>query len=481
MIALNDLRELPGGTVRQLGGERFEDVRFDSRALRPGDLFVALRGSRDGHDFIPDAIDRGAAGLLVSRPVLAPEGISVVEVPDTLIALQDLAAAARQRFAGPVIAITGSVGKTTTKAMTSAVLRANHDAYANEASFNNHIGVPLTLLGIAPHHTHVVSEIGTNHPGEIDALAHLVDPDIAALTTVGYAHIGNFTSRKELATEKTDLLRRVRHGGHWIVNIDDPLIREQLAEIRRPDVTSTTISLCSAADLQAHDIKTSETGTTGFVRADVSDHPFALPVTGRHFVYSALIALAIGRRCEVSIRDGIAALSAMPAPAGRAELRRMGARLLVVDDTYNASPDATLAALDLLDELPGDTKIAALGEMRELGDHSDDLHRVVGERAAEVADYLYVVGEAASPLLGAASGRGLDVSDALRPSAAEVAGAVRDRITKSVGSVVVLGKGARFMHMERIPLALSGVEVACSLPLCTLYINCSRCERVTTG
>lgn len=201
MIRREDLLALPGASLLANGPGEFPSARFDTRALTRGDLFVALTGAtRDGHEFIAAAAAAGAGGMLVSNPpTQTPAGVTVIQIPDTLAGPQRLAAAARQRFTGPVVAITGSVGKTTTKAMTAAVLAARHRPYANEASFNNHIGVPLTLLGVDEAHTHAISEIGTNHRGEITALAGLVDPDLAVVTTIGYAHLGNFTSREDLA------------------------------------------------------------------------------------------------------------------------------------------------------------------------------------------------------------------------------------------------------------------------------------------
>ncbi len=483
MIRLEDLLALPGATLLTAGPATFGNVKFDTRTLTPGDLFVALTGAaRDGHAFITSAVHAGAAGVLVAMaPAQALPGVTVVQVPDTLVGLQQLAAAARQRFAGPVISITGSVGKTTTKAMTAAVLAAGHRPYANEASFNNHIGVPLTLLGINGAHSHAVSEIGTNHRGEIAALAALVDPDLAVVTTVGYAHLGNFSSREDLAAEKTDLLRAVRPGGHWIINADDPLIAAEVAGIDRPDVTRTTVGFTSGVEVRAVDVVISPAGTSGRLEVDGQTHPLTLPTPGRHVVASALFALAIGRYYGVAVPAGIAALQTMSMPAGRAQVRDFGGGLTVIDDSYNASPDAMLSGLDLLAALPGVTKVAVLGEMRELGDHSVTLHALIGTHAHGRATDLVTIGQATTALTAAAMAAGHNPTRMRTVDSARAAlAATADLLTNSPRPAVVLIKGSRFMHTERVHLGLAGHRVTCPLPVCTLYINCRECPQLSS-
>lgn len=483
MIQLDDLRALPDAVIRQEGRSVFGRAVTDTRTLADGDLFFALSGARDGHAFIHDAIAKGAAGVVVSDPKTGvADGLTVIAVPDTLAALQQLGAAHRQRSGAEVVAVTGSVGKTTTKTLIAAVLRAEHDVFANEASYNNHIGVPLTLLGIEDHHTHVVSEVGTNHRGEIEALAQLIDPDVAVLTTIGYAHIGNFASRDELADEKADLLRCVRPNGHWVLNGDDPLLAEAAERIDRPDVTATRVGFGPDNDLRATDVVVSERATSGRVQTPGRSLPFELPAAGHHVVSGALVALAVGVHHGVDLAVGIEALRHTPPPAGRADLHRLADDLLVIDDSYNASPDAVLSALDLLGQLQGETKIAVLGEMRELGDHTDRLHRLAGTRAGSVATHVVTIGAATEHLAVAAIAAGLKPSHVTTvDSALDAYGVVRNIVDSTPGPAVVLVKGSRFRHTERVYLGLTGRPVACPLDVCTLYINCSNCPKLSTG
>ncbi|HMG40352.1 MAG TPA: UDP-N-acetylmuramoyl-tripeptide--D-alanyl-D-alanine ligase [Acidimicrobiales bacterium] len=483
MIQLDALRALSGAELRQDGASAFGQAATDTRTLADGDLFFALAGARDGHAFIPDAVTKGAAGVVVSDPsVSVADGVTMVFVPDTLWALQQLAAAHRRRSSAEVVAVTGSVGKTTTKTLIAAVLRTKHDILANEASYNNHIGVPLTLLGIEDRHTHVVSEVGTNHRGEIDALAELIDPDLAVLTTIGYAHVGNFASRDELADEKADLLRRVRPHGVWVLNGDDALLATAAGRIDRPDVTAIRVGFGPGNDIRATDVVVHEHATVGRIEADGRSLPFELPAAGHHVVYAALLAVAVGRHHGVDLPVGIEALRQTPPPAGRADLHRLSDDLLVIDDSYNASPDAVLSALDLLGQLPGRAKVAVLGEMRELGDFTDELHQLAGTHAGAAATHLVTIGAATKHLAEAAVAAGLKPSRVITVDSALDAHASARRIVDSTpGPTVVLVKGSRFRHTERVYLGLTGRQVACGLDVCSLYINCASCPKLSTG
>jgi UDP-N-acetylmuramoyl-tripeptide--D-alanyl-D-alanine ligase len=475
-----------GGTDEATG---FPRASIDTRDLTGGELFVAIKGAaRDGHDFVDAAVSAGAAGLLVSRDVAAPAGVRVVRVPDTLAALQGIGAAVRARSGTTVVAITGSAGKTTTKTMIAQALSQKFAVQANKASFNNHLGVPLNLTAIDPGSTHVVAEIGTNHPGEIAHLAALVRPDIAVITNVGWAHIGNFTDHDALAAEKTDLLRAVGPGGALVVNGDDPQLTRIVPTL--PGVADLTViryGFTEGNDIRAVDVTVTEDGTRGTlqVAATGQEVAFHLAVAGRHFAYAAMAATAVAARCGIDPASVAASLAVSAPPAGRASLHRQDDGLLVLDDTYNGSPDAMVSSLDLLGSLPGRVKVAVLGEMGELGQASTDLHRRVGAVAARHATHLITVGDAATALQDEARAGGLPAANAHTAASALDALTLVRRILRdrdpsvALSDVVVLAKGSRFRHMERVCLGLAGAAVTCPKDLCTLYINCATCDQLT--
>ncbi|MGI9596856.1 MAG: UDP-N-acetylmuramoyl-tripeptide--D-alanyl-D-alanine ligase [Acidimicrobiales bacterium] len=484
MIDIKDVLELPGVTLDQAGPDSFSGPGFDSRRLEPDSLFFALAGERDGHDFIDAAVAGGATGVVVSKPVSVPAGVAVLTVPDTLKALQQLGRSARQGYGGTLIAITGSAGKTTLRGIVADVLGTAHRVHASVGSFNNHLGLPLTLLGIEDEHTHAVLEVGTNSRGEIQFLGLMAEPDIAIVSNVGFAHIGNFESPEEIATEKADLLRSVRPGGTWIINGDDARLMAEVERIDRPDVTCIKVGHQAGNDWLVSDLVVDEDGTSGVVEFGGSTHRFRLALHGRHFATAAAMALAVGVETGIGAEQAIAALGRVAPQAGRAGVIRIDDRLLAIDDTYNASPDAMLAGLDLLDDIDGDNKIAVLGEMRELGDWSPRLHETVVGRAMAVADRVIVIGGETSDIAKAASA--IDDTGARRPATVvDSATAAYNTIARwqadFTGSTVVFVKGARFAHTERVILGLQGRTPRCDLTVCPLYINCRTCDRLEAG
>lgn len=496
MIQVGDvLAAVEGSEVVRQRAERFGRASVDTRDITGGELFVAIGGpSRDGHDFVATAVRAGATGVLISRPAVEVPGldgldVTVIRVPDTLLALQQAAAHARGRSTASVVAVTGSAGKTTAKTLIAQVLQAKFEILANRASFNNHLGVPLTLTQIEPAHTQVICEVGTNHPGEIGHLTGLVAPDVSVVTNVGFAHLGNFAGQQALANEKTDIFNHTRPGGTWVINGDDELL------------TATTLALPGAAqasvvrvgfgtenDLRAVDVHVDEHGTRGRIEVDGQSLPFSIGAAGRHFGYAAMLAVAVGRVHGIAPAEAIEALRGVTPPAGRASLRRIDEHLLMIDDSYNGSPDAMISSLDLLAALPGAVKVAVLGEMRELGDFSADLHSRVGRKAASGVTHLITVGEDAGPLRAGAASNGLSAVDIhTATSARDALDKVRTILTEAGGgageqpAAVVLAKGSRAVHMERVYLGLAGHPVECALTSCPLYINCLDCPELATG
>ena len=494
MIQVDDvLAAVEGAELvrRATGGDagRFGRASVDTRDITGGELFVAIPGpTRDGHDFAAAAVRAGATGVLISRsladtPELAGLDATVIRVPDTLVALQQAAAQARRRSTASVVAVTGSAGKTTAKTLIAQVLQAKFEVLANKASFNNHLGVPLTLTQIEPAQTHVISEIGTNHPGEIGHLSGLVAPDVSVVTNVGFAHLGNFAGQPELAVEKTDIFNHTRPGGTWIVNGDDELLTNTtLALPGAEEATVVRVGFGAGNDLRAVDVNVDENGTRGLIEVDGQTLPFSIGAAGRHFAYATMLAIAVGRAYGIAPSEGIEALRGVQPPAGRASLRRIDDELLMIDDSYNGSPDAMIGSLDLLAALPGEVKVAVLGQMGELGDFSHELHTRVGHKAADCVTDLITVGPNAAPLQAGARDRGLEPAQVHTASSAlEAFEQVKNVLQRQEATAVVLAKGARAMHMERVYLGLAGHQVACALTSCPLYINCADCPKLTTG
>lgn len=428
-------------------------VCTDSRQAQRGDVFVALAGDRfDGHDYWPEARRRGAVALIAERSQArgrAADG-AVIAVTDTRHALGRLAARYRSRFALPVVAVAGSNGKTTTKELLAAVLRQRFKTLWSEASFNNDIGVPLTLLKLERTHEMAVLELGTNHPGELAPLVRLVEPRLGVITGIGREHLEFFGDLAGVAEEEGWLAELLPAEGTLFVDGDSPWA-ETLC--RRTRAAVVRVGFSAGNDWRAREVRVDETGTA-FV-ADAPDAALAgeyrLGLLGRHQAVNALLAVAVGAHLGVSrdeIRRGLAGCAA---PRMRLQMwTANGVRVL--DDAYNANADSVLAALQTLCDLPcTGRRVAVLGDMAELGAQSEAAHAEVGRRAAGLGvSRLFAVGTMARVTAAAARAAGL-------PGTAEfddverAAGAVRDFV--KAGDVVLL-KASRVMRLERIGEAL---------------------------
>ena len=449
MERLSDVARRLGATLH--GDDRgFTRVVTDSRQLKAGDLFVALQGDRfDGHDFVPRAAELGAAGALVSRPV-DRGGSQVLVDGDSLRALQRYAQSWRREFTLPVIGVTGSSGKTTTKQMLAAVVAARGPVLATEGNLNNHIGVPLTLLKLRREHATAVIEMGANHAGEIALLATLAEPGYGIVTQAGDAHLEGFGSREGVAKAKGELFAAVAAAkGTSIVNFDDhyaPLWRE-LARGGK----LLAFGFGSEADVRADDVTPIATGIAFTLRTPAGAERVALNLPGRHNVMNALAAAAAGHALGLSPRQIAAALSTVQPVAGRLNRLRTATGAVLIDDSYNANPTSLAAAIALLAEAKGERRLV-LGEMRELGPEAESIHAQAGRDAkAAGIDRLYTLG--ALPRLAAEAfgsrARAFDEVDALVQALRE---GLDERVT-------VLVKGSRGARMERVVAALSGATV----------------------
>ena len=432
-------------------------LHTDTRTLTAGDCFVALQGDRfDGHTFVGSVQDRGAVAALVSNPVIPdlPEGLGLVEVPNTLEALQRFAATYRSLLPARTIGVTGSSGKTSTKELIASVLRTRFRTKATQGNLNNHIGVPLTLISLEEDDEFGVVEMGMNHPGEIAPLAKMTAPEIGVISSIGPAHIEFFADQAAVAAEKAALIAALPADGVAVLNSDD--------EWSRSIVGMTTARVVwvgngTGSVWHAEDVKVTVDALTFHLSHEGTSVPVRLPVVNRVMAANALLAAAVGHECGLSLEEIASGLEAVKLPGARMQvLKAHGAS--IINDAYNANPASMKAALIALSEFPATgQRLAVLGSMGELGQHAGELHRDIGEFAARqgVAHLIAVGPHAESYVQGARSG-GMNpgqITSAL--DAAEATAALQPLLREGD---VVLVKGSHFMGLERLVEAMAGKD-----------------------
>ena len=425
---------------------RITRISTDSRTLQRGDLFVALRGENfDGHKFVEQAAERGAVAALVDHTWkgAAPKDFPLIRVDDTLIAYQQIAARYRQSLPLKVIAITGSNGKTTTKDFVAAALGRRFRVTKTEGNFNNHVGLPKTILDATSEDQIGVWEIGMNHPGEIAALAKIAAPDVGIITNIGVAHIEFMGSREAIAQEKGALAEAIGPQGTLILNADDPF-SEGIAKRTR---AKSIFAGIKGGTVCAIDLRHSASGSEFTILEGAHRCRAQLPVPGLHMIQNALLAVAAGRVFGLSIEDCAAGLASAPLTKARLQMKTIRG-VQFIDDSYNANPESMRAALATLAELETDgRRIAVLGEMAELGAESERGHREVGEAAASLQiDEVIAIGKTASTIADAAQKAGLEKSRAVA-SADEAAEILADETSPND---LVLIKGSRAARTERV-------------------------------
>lgn len=421
-----------------------DSVSIDSRKIEGGDLFVAIEGPRfDGHDFVDRAIAAGALGVVVHKELTTDPGVFQVRVEDTTRALQDLAHGVRARAAAPVIAITGSMGKTTTKDAAAAAIAPERTVLKTEGNLNNHYGVPLTLLRLGDEEV-VVLEMGMSAAGEIERLAEIARPDVGVLTNVSGVHLEFFESVEAIADAKGELYGALGDDATAVVNADDPLV---LAQARRFEGRKLRYGLGEDVDLRARNIEASALGLQFVVEEREGSATVATPLHGRHNVHNLLAGIAAARAVGVSLESAVAGLRAIEPAAHRGERIELPGGLLVIDETYNANPRAVECALDELAETAAKRRVAVLGDMMELGPEAAALHERVGRHAARRGVHLLVgVGELSRHLLDGAVSEGLEASRTLWcRDAGEAADAVSTRVREGD---VLLFKASRSIGLE---------------------------------
>jgi UDP-N-acetylmuramoyl-tripeptide--D-alanyl-D-alanine ligase len=411
-LSLLEILEATGGG--EVGGTQvgnvFSTFHTDSRTVEQGGVFFALRGAEmDGHRFVDDAIRRGAAAVVVERRRDIPPGIAEILVPDTWAALYALASNTLRRVSPWVVAVTGSNGKTSTKEMIAAILATRFDVLRTMGNLNTETGVPLTLLSLEPHHTALVLEMGMQRAGDIERLVALARPSVGVITNIGVVHMEFFDTREHLARAKGELVAGLSEQGVAVLNADDQFY-PLLVAMTAANITSFGVT---HGDYRVEGYSAAKGGGSEF---SVRGVEVRLTLEGRHQATNAAAALAAGVASRVPLEEGAQALQQVTVEHRLEELPVAGG-YSIVDDAYNASPESMLAAFEAMAESPRRGRLlAVLGQMAELGSVSEESHRRVGRRAAEVFDAVCVVDGERARDLAEAAGAAL-VPD--RPAAAE--------------------------------------------------------------
>ncbi|HJV34778.1 UDP-N-acetylmuramoyl-tripeptide--D-alanyl-D-alanine ligase [Geomonas sp.] len=459
-FTLQEIAEATGGTLSGDAVAVANGVSTDSRQVAAGQLFVALRGDRfDGHDFVAASAEKGVAVFLVDNDWAVanqlPAGCSAVVVPDTLRALGDLAAWHRRRFQIKVVAITGSNGKTTTKEMLAGILTATGPGIKTEGNLNNLIGLPLTLLRLTGRERWAVVEMGMSDFGEIDRLAEIADPDVGIITNAFPAHLENLGSVEGVAKAKGELFLRLKPGSVAVYNVDDPLVSKCPTHL---NVTRLTFGL-RGAEVSSASIKSlGKLGESFTLRLPDQEQPVALKAFGQHNIYNALAAAAAAYSMGISGEVIRAGLEEFTPYDKRFQLEEVGG-VILIDDSYNANPASMAAALRTLKEVREEGRAAAaLGDMLELGEGSEQAHRELGKLAAGCVERLYLLGQLAGEVAKGALEGGLSQENVLVAKD-------HDEIASALTSWLQAGdcalfKGSRGMRMELVARAVRAALAA---------------------
>jgi UDP-N-acetylmuramoyl-tripeptide--D-alanyl-D-alanine ligase len=430
-------------------------LHTDTRTLLAGDCFVALQGDRfDGHAFVPQVKSHGAVAALISHGHIPdlPDDLGLVEVPNTLEALQRFAANYRQLLSVRTIGVTGSSGKTSTKELIASVLRTRFKTKATEGNLNNHIGVPLTLIRLDEDDEYGVIEMGMNHPGELAPLVQMAAPEIGVISSIGPAHIEFFADQAAIALEKSELIAALPPEGLAVLNADDEWSR-RIAQRTRARVV--WIGSRFDSTWRAEDLQVAADGISFLLKHNGGAVPVRLPVVNRVMVANALLAAAVGHECGLTLEEIARGLEAVQLPGARMQVvKAHGA--WIINDAYNANPDSMKAALVALSEFPGASRrLAVLGSMGELGRHATELHRAIGEFAArQDLAFLITVGPHAEACAKGAMAAGLSHNQIVAALDAEEATVALKPLLREGDTVLV--KGSRFMGLDRLVSALTG-------------------------
>jgi UDP-N-acetylmuramoyl-tripeptide--D-alanyl-D-alanine ligase len=434
---------LPGGknsvALEQLRAKKVSGWSIDSRSIAPGDLFFAIKGERfDGHEYVPAAFGKGAVAAVVSEALLEAEG-PLFKVQDTILALQQLGRRARKEWNGSVVGVTGSTGKTSTKDIIAELLGVRYSVSKTIGNLNNHIGLPLTLLRLPGSAEVAVIEMGMNHAGEIRELAAIASPKIGVITNVGHAHIETFEGIEGIAAAKRELIEALPPDGIAVLNADD----ERVLDFRKAHLGKTlTYGFSVNAQVRAEDVVTG----ADFSKFSVEGVRFETRLTGRHSVANILAGLTVARVFEISFADLTEVVARLTTGRMRGERQQLrGATVL--NDAYNSNPEAARSMIDVLMREPAKRRVAVLGEMLELGNWAELLHREIGRYAAERGvDVLVGVGGASRWIIQEWTKARPDTRAAFFFEDAESAGVFLREFVQPGDAL--LFKGSRGVHVE---------------------------------
>ncbi len=432
---------------------RVSGVTIDSRRVEPGQLFVAIAGPRfDGHDFVAEAAARGAGAALVHRDLQAPAGFALVRVADTTRGLADLARRARAQAEVPVVCITGSAGKTTTKEMTAALLASRGPVLKTEGNLNNQYGLPLMLLRLRPEHAAAVLELGMSAAGELRVLSGIARPDVAVITLVAPVHLEFFASVDAIAAAKAEILEGLAEGGTAVLNGDDPRVKRIGDAHRAGGGRVLWFGRDRAHEVSAENWRGTVHGMRFTLRVGGQAEEIALPLPGPHFLMNFLAAAAVAHHLGIGMGTIAETATTLKAASHRGEVVSLGEGITLLDDCYNSNPTAVEAAVVALGLSARGRRVAFLGDMLELGPTGPELHRQTGEKVGGRLDLLAAVGPLAAGFLEGARRAGL------RPEAlvafADSAGAAAAAPDLVGPGDAVLVKGSRGVRMEVIVDAL---------------------------
>jgi len=407
-LNISQIAKACGGIFWNLSGEEIVgNVAIDSRKIARGDIFIALKGDNfDGHDYVNDVVKSGAICAIVEGNAKRFADLPIIAVEDCRAALRDFARLYREQFNAPVIAITGSVGKTSTKDMIASVFSTHYNTLKTEGNFNNEVGVPLTVFQIGSEHDVIVLEMGMNNFFEISRLSNIGKPDVAVITNIGVSHIENLGSKENILKAKLEILDGLSSAGAVVLNGDDKMLyaldgtlgfETLYYGIENPN-----------CDILATDIKKSGQGSAFTVRFNGEEYKIAISVPGEHHIYNALAALLIGLRYNIPMEKIIQGIADFSPGAMRQNIVKLE-NYTLIEDCYNASPDSMKAGLDVLTRLAADAggnvrAVAVLGDMLELGEFSEGQHRAVGKLVCDSQiDVLITVGSEAKHIANGAS------------------------------------------------------------------------------
>ncbi len=382
-LAVSKIADFISAKAESRRDEVVQGYSIDSRTIGANDLFFAVKGERlDGHDFVSEALDKGAAAAVVGKDQLHryPDAARLLAVDDTLVALQTLATAVRKLWGKLLIGVTGSAGKTTTKEAIAHVLSSRFRVLKSEGNFNNHFGLPLMLLKLEPEHDVAVIEMGMSHAGEIRALGKIAQPEIGVVTNVAPVHLEFFDSLAGIARAKYELVESLPAGGTAILNADDEYVSQFGRDFAGKAITYGTRA---TADVRAENVESCGAQGSKFeiVTAGGREHAF-LPLVGEHNILNALAAVAVGLVRGLRLSETVAALATLAAADKRGQVLQLG-NITVINDCYNSNPKALNAMVDALATMPARRRIVVAGEMLELGPTGEEMHRAAGQHIAE--------------------------------------------------------------------------------------------------